>query len=151
MVVHRLRASPFHLGCLIRTWKLDVSATRTSIIHLRCCSRSKLTEQRRFDMVVQVRRYPLPPCCVWCHVRPCNQVLEFFECFSWTTWREKRTSIQRSHLMYEICQDLTSITQSELMRQVNDNSKNGVCTLYRPATYTTIHVVASLCTWGMIS
>ena len=48
------------------------------------------------------------------------------------------------------CQDLASITQSELMRQVNDNSKNGECTLYRPATYTTIHVVSSLCTWGMI-
>ena len=46
----------------------------------------------------------------------------------------------------EFCQDLTSITQSELMRQVNDNSKNGECTLYKPATYTTIHVVSSLCT-----
>ena len=43
------------------------------------------------------------------------------------------------------CQDLASITQSELMRQVNDNSKNGECTSYRPATYTTIHVVPSLC------
>ena len=49
------------------------------------------------------------------------------------------------------CQDLASITQSELMRQVNDNSKNGEYTLYRPATYTMIHAVTSLCTWGMIS
>ena len=49
------------------------------------------------------------------------------------------------------CQDLASITQSELMRQVNDNSKNGECTSYRPVTYTTIHVVSSLCTWGIIS
>ena len=46
----------------------------------------------------------------------------------------------------EFCQDLTSITQSELMRQVNDNSKNGEYTPYRPATYTMIHVVPSLCT-----
>ena len=44
------------------------------------------------------------------------------------------------------CQDLTSITQSELMRQVNDNSKNGECISYRPATHTTIHAVTSLCT-----
>ena len=49
-------------------------------------------------------------------------------------------------IFLEFCQDLTSITQSELMRQVNDNSKNGECTLYRPATYTMIHVVSSLCT-----
>ena len=52
----------------------------------------------------------------------------------------------RSRGSVNSCQDLASITQSELMRQVNDNSKNGECTLYRPATYTMIHVVTSLCT-----
>ena len=49
-------------------------------------------------------------------------------------------------IFLEFCQDLASITQSKLMRQVNDNSKNGECTLYRPATYTMIHAVTLLCT-----